>query len=171
MGMNGDELDRILDAALASYSLQEPRAGLSARVMARVRTDSPSSRRPWLLLAIAAAALACLAITTLHWHSNPRPVVVTMTPPVPAVEPAMPAPLPAQPPLPAPAPRTGRKLPQRERFPSPAPLTPEERVLVAFAQRAPQVALRFAQPDKPLEVEEINIRPLQIDGLSTGEMK
>ena len=45
--MNGDEVDRILDEALASYSLQEPRTGLSGRVMARIRSEGAASRRGW----------------------------------------------------------------------------------------------------------------------------
>jgi len=47
----------------------------------------------------------------------------------------------------------------------------EERTLLAFAQIAPEVVKWLQQPEKPLEIEAITIRPLEIDGLSTGENK
>ena len=49
--MNEDFLDTILDEALASYTLQEPRAGLSARIMALVRAEGAAPRRAWLRFA------------------------------------------------------------------------------------------------------------------------
>jgi hypothetical protein len=155
-----DELDQLLDEALACYSLEEPRAGLSARVMARVRAEGSRSRGGWWLLAVATAAVACMAIAlTMRTQSVPvklTPVVVEthaqMHPRVVAASHAPP-----------------RRIARRDRFPSPAPLTREERSLLAFAQLAPEVARQLAEPDKPLEVQPITIQPIEIDGLPTGE--
>ncbi len=168
--MNSDELDRILDDALASYSLREPRAGLPARVMARVRSEGAVSRGWWWCLAVAAAVLACVAIAI-----RPRPA--TLAPPEAAkgVEQVLVEQVPVPPRRDAPRreahARRMRSLPRRESFPSPAPLTPEERALVALVQQAPEAARQLAQPDRPLEIEAINIPPLQMDGLQIGELK
>jgi hypothetical protein len=40
-----------------------------------------------------------------------------------------------------------------------------------FAQQAPEAARQLAQPDKPLEIEAINIQAIQIDSLEIGEIK
>lgn len=165
-----DELDGMLDEALASYAVQEPRAGLAGRVMARVRLDGAVSRRWWLPLAVA-AALASIAIAMVMWRSGTdrRTMAVSKVAPamvqreVPAYQDA--AREESRPGRLTPAP------PKRERFPSPAPLSREERALVAFAQQAPEEALKLARPDKPLEIEAIDIRPLQIDGLEIGEIR
>lgn len=155
-----DELDQLLDEALASYSLEEPRAGLPARVMARISTDRAPSRGGWWLLAVAAAAILCIAIAlsvrTQSVPVRPAPVVVVTHPEI-------------HPPVVVARRKPAKRLPRRDRFPSPAPLTEEERSLMAFAQLAPEVARQLAEPDKPLEVQAITIRPIEIKGLPTGE--
>jgi hypothetical protein len=170
--MSGDELDRILDDALASYSLLEPRAGLPGRVMARVAADGAAPRRVWWWLAPAAAVLAGALIATVFWRSETHPPVVTVVRPPVRTEVETPA---APPPLDVARKvehvRSVRRLPRRESFPSPAPLSAEERALLAFVQHAPGVARQLAEPDKPLEIEAVNIQPLQIAGLEIGEIK
>jgi hypothetical protein len=175
--MNGEELDRILDDALASYSLQEPRAGLSGRVVARVRADGARSRGGWFLIAVPAAALACLVIAMVMWRGKlwlgetlPRPVARGPQPVVMRVEKKS-----------VPVRETQRReSPQRaehpalrrvESFPVSFTLTAEERALVAIARQAPKVARQLAQSDKPLEIEAINIQPVQIDGVQIGEIQ
>jgi hypothetical protein len=66
------------------------------------------------------------------------------------------------------------KFPKQQEFPAPSPLTDEERALLALAARAPDEALSTsidqAQPDiAPIEVKEIDIEPVRIDGLQQGE--
>ena len=74
--MNGDELDKLLDDALASYSRQEPRAGLSGRVMARVQSEGERSPARWFIWAFAAAAVACIVIALAVWRREPQPATV-----------------------------------------------------------------------------------------------
>src|SRR5690349_4292344 len=71
-----DELDRILDTALAAYSASEPRPGLEWRVQNHIRA---SARRIWFprwVLAIPAAA--CIIWAGYIWlhRSRPEPVNV-----------------------------------------------------------------------------------------------
>jgi hypothetical protein len=155
-----DELDQLLDEALASYSLEEPRAGLSARVMARIRTERAPSGGGWWLLAVAAAAIVCIAIAlSVRTQSVPvRPTTVAVV-----THPEI------HPPVVAARRKPAKRLPRRDKFPSPAPLTEEERSLISFAQLAPEVARQLAEPAKPLEVQPITIQPIEIDGLPTGE--
>ena len=154
--MNEDFLNTILDEALASYTLQEPRAGLGARIMALVRAEGAAPRRAWLRFAAAGLALAGLSATVVMWRSEaPAPVRAQNVERVPSV----PVPRTAE------RPRTVQHTPKRDS------LTPEERALLAFAQQAPEAARQLAQPYKPLEIEAINIQPLQIGGLEIGESK
>lgn len=172
-----DELDRILDDALASYSAVEPRAGLAGRVMARVRSDGAVSRNRWLPFAVG-AVLACLAVAVVIWHERADRSRVAVAPVTQAVMSKVEAPPPApervQTRVSAGRVKVARRirsLPQREQFPSPAPLTAEERALVAFARQAPQEALKLVRSGQPLEIKEIEIRPLEIEGLETGESR
>jgi len=182
--MNSEELDKLLDDALASYSCQEPRAGLPGRVMARVQSEGERSPARWFVWAFAAAALACVVVALMMWRrESPAPLVATSVPP--HQEKSVTPPL-VTPPVGAgsvqavrqPAVRRYRvhspapqPLPKRESLPSPDPPSVEERTLLAFAQLAPEAVKWLQQPEKPLEIEAITIRPLEIDGLSTGENK
>jgi hypothetical protein len=42
-------------------------------------------------------------------------------------------------------------------------------MLLALAQQPPEATNWLAHPDKPLEVVPLAIRPLQVDGLDSGE--
>src|ERR1700683_575997 len=85
--MRNDELDSILESALASYSLGEPRAGLPVRVMARVHSENGASRRRWWVLAVAAAALACATVVMVT--QRPRPAEGPVARPAESVAPAV----------------------------------------------------------------------------------
>jgi hypothetical protein len=156
--MKGDEVDRLLDDALASYTLIEPRIGFNARVMARVEAEAKVPRWPWLRWAVGVLALAGLATVVVTWKNMTpasRPVEMSMTKPLPM----------ARVEHPVEVSRVAQRAPRR------AGLTSEERALVEFAHAAPQAAREMALPDKPLEIEAINIPPVQIDGIEIGEMK
>ncbi len=154
--MKGDELDGILDDALASYTLREPRAGLSARILARVRAEDTAPRWSWLRFAAAGLALAGLVVAIeMRQSETPLPIRVQKADPV-AIVPVV---------------RTVKPHRAVQRSPRRESLTREQRALLAFAQQAPSAALELAQPDKPLEIEAINMQPLQIDSLEIGEMK
>jgi hypothetical protein len=78
-----DELDRVLDAALAKYAVAEPRAGLEERVLANLREQQAHvPNRSWWAWGglTAAAALAILVVVVaLSWRSEKsrRPVATS----------------------------------------------------------------------------------------------
>ena len=61
-----NELDTLLDQALASYVDQEPDPALRTRILARAAEAEPSSKRLWLLAPAAACAAAILIALLLH---------------------------------------------------------------------------------------------------------
>ena len=161
----------------ASYSLEEPRYGLSARVLVRVQSDSTGSRKGRRILLMAtAAALACVVIAIAIWRTGARLQPAPRVARVVEEKPRVVAKSPELVPEISSAKRIERRhftrrLPRRNSFPSSEPLSAQERALVAFARQAPAVALQLSQPDKPLELPAIDIEPIEIDGLSTGENK
>jgi len=88
---NQDELERLLDVALARYTA-EPRAGLEERVLANLRAETQrgSQRAWWGWSALALVAAALVIATALSWkldrpmHSPTRVAVTT----APTMEPA-----------------------------------------------------------------------------------
>ena len=71
-GSRGNELDRVLDAALAKYAAVEPRTGLEERVLANLRSvKATGAHGVWWRWSLAAAAAAVLLIAiTLVWRSR-----------------------------------------------------------------------------------------------------
>ncbi len=167
MNNSRDELDRLIDGALASYSTAEPLAGLEARVLNRVHVTQPRRRLLAWALAFAVAAsvvVSGIVVRTERHVVVPKPMTAKVTP-----APAPPAPM-------KPVARVRRVarsrhpgvLPKLEQFPSPAPLTAQERALVALARQDPEELGKFAemerQSEAPLEIQPIQIAPLQQDG-------
>jgi hypothetical protein len=163
-----DALDRALDKALAQYSSEEPLAGLEQRVLHRVRAEGARPRfgfGRWVL-AVGVAVAAGMLATAVLWK---RPVPLGAV----AGQARRPVPLAAQKRA-APAgfrKRAGQArrpvpLPRRSEFPTPAPVTSEERALLAFVTRAPDVAREAfidlqRRSTEPIQVEEIRIEPLR----------
>jgi hypothetical protein len=172
-----NELDTLLDQALANYVDQEPDPALRTRILARAAEAEPSPRRLWLLAPAAACAAAILIVLLLHpLARSPRPV--------PAAEPAIasgsqsPAAVPATPRLMV-RPRavlTSRRTRRSERpaiarskfFPTPSPVTAEETILLRFAQQHPEQAREVLSPPPsgPLQIDPVIIAPIQIADLS-----
>jgi len=169
-----DKLDRLIDGALAGYSDAEPLAGLEERVLNRARVTQARRRRlvGWGLgLAVAASVVVVVVIWT-----EPRPIAKKA--PMDAIAELGPQIAPREAPV---TPRRVEKvsrvkrlvrqkpLPKLEQFPAPSPLTAEERALVAFVQRDPNEAERIfsdlqKRTDDPIEIQPIQIEPLQDDG-------
>jgi hypothetical protein len=74
-----DEIDRVLDAALAKYAGAEPRAGLENRILANLtleRSQVPDHTW-WRWGAVAAAAAVVVVAVTIAWRPGrpPHPIV------------------------------------------------------------------------------------------------
>jgi len=70
-----DELDRIIDGALAAYSTAEPPAGLEERVLSRIRAAETLRRRAIaraLTLAAVAAAVLVVIVTSTPRAAAPK---------------------------------------------------------------------------------------------------
>lgn len=165
-----DELDDLIDGVLPGYSSADPLEGLEARVLHRVQAAGATRRSPWLYrLGFAIPALAALMFAgialRMGWHPQSRATNVTqeaavsvpasLAPAIQVVEPKHSA--------------TARSLPKEEQFPAPTPITDEERALVAWVGRAPMEAEEaFAglrkRSAEPIEIQPIQIPPLQSDG-------
>jgi hypothetical protein len=164
-----DDLERILDEALASYPGTEPLAGMEGRILERIRLAEVARRKApaWhLLLTYALAVLAFVGlVTVLMRRDAPRPSTLTAK-----VSPAPGAPIRA----PSLEERPARMSPVRRRrttaavkqrvFPTPAPLTQEEHLLQRLARTNPDEAAQafdsLRQNAKPIEVSPIVIAPL-----------
>jgi hypothetical protein len=172
-----DELDEIIDGALAGYSSADPMEGLEDRVLRRVHAAGAARRGPWRLrlwFALPALAALLLAGITLRIEWKPQSRTTKPTPTVAGFKPpSLPPPRPQL--RPAPPLRVAkphhriRTLPKQEYFPAPAPITNEERALVAWVGRAPIEAQQaFAdlqkRSDEPVDIQPIQIPPLRTDG-------
>ena len=153
--MRNDELDQVLDGALAGYSSAEPLAGLEDRVLNRVHAERAAPRVGRWVWAAGVAVLAGMIATAVLWVGQasrpvPQQILTRAAPPVltRAASPVL------------------RKRHRQAR--RPVLLTREERALVALVTRAPDQA-REALLDlqrrstEPIQVEEIKIEPLRSD--------
>jgi hypothetical protein len=167
-----DELDKLIDNALATYSAAEPLAGLDQRVLNRVRERR--TRWPWLL-AIPAVAAAILVAVQIR-KADPVPVatfkleaVHTPASRTPPPEPSRDLSLDRKGVVGPHGHRVVSKsapAPKRRLFPTLSPLTEQERLLVQLAQSYPQELL-IRSADR-IEIKPIEIAPLQIDGTQDG---
>jgi hypothetical protein len=166
-----DELDRLLDSALAKYSTVEPRSGLEERVLANLqaeRKNDPSRVRwQWGLAAVLAAVV--VAALSFSWRlettKDPsvagHPAVRDSSSRIPERQMARhdlntetpqrfelahrktPHPI-------APIPVAGPKLDQ---FPSPQPLSEQELALAKYASAFPEEAILIATAQEEFEKE------------------
>jgi hypothetical protein len=195
-----EDLDQLLDAALESYATPaeaEDSHTLAIGVIASVR-HAESQRRQWRWgFAVGLPALAALLIAAVLFTGSPHtptapvarksPAVVTLPD---AINPAV-ARIPVLPQVSlhkelrkevarlTRTPQTvpvQRNLPKLEQFPSPQPLSPQEALLEKFARSsapAEKAAIVKAQqaPTQPLEIAEIQIKPLSSDTDTETENK
>lgn len=159
-----NELDRVLDAALAKYAAVEPRVGLEERVLASLRAEQAwVPERAWWRW-IAAGALAAVVVVALALAGRSgRPHA-----PVIANQPTVVAPSVQQPGTQATS-NSGaiRKAPIRrsrprveiaanpklDQFPSPRPLSEQEQLLVRYVHEFPEEAVLIAKAQAESEKE------------------
>ena len=193
-----DDLDRLLDSALATYA--EPRGGLEKRALARVMTRvdeehsvGPAPRRRWLVWAVAISLTACIALyVSISVVRQPHANKVQ---PAPKHEQASLPPLQTAPQktLHAVGPSKARAAaeviqhpnttaataaapkPKLDVFPAPQPLSAQEQALIALAKQSPELRrealARAQQDDTPLRISEIQIPPIlpPDEGKNQGE--
>jgi hypothetical protein len=176
---NRDELDILLDAALATYTGPEPSPSLTPRILAAARDLDHRPSADWLSWAIPALA-ATLLMTVLLTHRSATPPETSpptadlSAPHAPASAERMPdtagnrtAAAEATPRLGSTPTRVARSvrttapiqppLPRQDVFPTPTPLSPEEQALAAAVNRSPErIAKQIAQsaapsPEQPIE--------------------
>jgi hypothetical protein len=182
-----DQLDLLIDAALATYS--EPRAGLEDRVLQALAAErqpgaampqSISLRRRWLPWAIALPVAACALLALLIQLREPHREAQARIPssPLPSHDSSRltaiaaaktPAPIShrARPSASRTAPELQvATLPKLDVFPTPQPMTPQEKALFESTTRASKsqlMALVTAQhhPEGPLTIAAIKIPPIE----------
>ena len=166
-----EELDKLIDAALAGYSSTEPIDGLEARILRRVETARPARWRGWEFqfalagCAVAALLLCIFAVRMLQPGAAPAPHA---SPAFAGLRET--ATLPSRPQAPpAKAVSATRRhrvppkgLPKNEQFPAPAPLTLEERALLAWARSAPAQAQETLAALQTGAEDRVAIAPIQI---------
>ncbi len=159
-------IDEWIDNALSTYTAAEPLTGLEQRVINRLHKARDSERRRRIGIvswALAISVLASLIIAVTSLRTTPQ--MSQLTPSTIALAPPL-----AAPSRKAPS-RTRRRsaVPKRFPQPNPEPITSQERDLLALATRQPAVALHALaglqkKSDEPIEIQEIQIEPLQSDG-------
>jgi len=166
---DAQQVEHLLDEAIASYSAVEPLAGLEQRILAKTRT-AKGPRRNWLPSAAIIGALAGAAV--LAWlfvpvkHEAPAKIATTtLSKPIVALQP----PQAVQRLKPKHRRPRAESLPKLAVFPTPLPLTPEERRLTAMVARDPEGAIKAfeslqARADEPIRIAPIEIPPLQTGG-------
>lgn len=156
---NQDDLDRVLDAALAKYAA-EPRAGLEERVLANLRAEAARGtvRAWWQWSVLAALAAVAVIAVALSWRTGSHPttpVAVTR----PTTQSRQVAGSGEQSGVRLPAERGTRKTPKHhaeavvmvaappklDQFPSPQPLSEQEKLLRAFVAENPERAVLIAR--------------------------
>lgn len=182
--MKSDELDQVLDGALARYSSEDPLAGMEQRVLNRVRAESAAAhsgrwRFPRWASAVGVAVAGGILAVAVWW---PRPV------PRPFPRIAGKASWPVRQQIQATAtPARFRKksrparrpvpLPKRAEFPTPAPASDGELALLAWVARAPDQAREALlglerRSTEPIQVAEIRIEPIiKIESLGSDDAK
>ena len=147
-----DDLDRMLDVALATNASVEARPGLEERVLANLRATPLAPARTWWKWELAAAALAIL-ILVFAWRSTRQPQSIAHHLPEPST--------PKEVKL---APHTNNALkavhgrmrraprtlprpvgPKLDQFPSPHPLSEQEQILAMYISQDPEHAALIAE--------------------------
>ena len=150
-----DDLDRVLNSALAVYATVEARAGLEERVLARFRAEQSVERRIWWSWGFAAAILVLL-IVVVAWHSSgeTRARIAKQI-----ARPAVVKPVESgnvrRPDIRIASPIRGVKTakhqarrpvnPKLDQFPSPHPLSEQEQILAMYISQDPERAALIAE--------------------------
>ena len=167
---SSDDLDCMLDAALAKYAAVEPRTGLEERILANLHAEQAKSpNRAWSQWSFAAAAVIVLIMAGVFiwkWSRPSNPPVVNRGPAVSQPQPQKPGQQqqatvnsPAQEARPRSMMRHSPELnavapvPKLDQFPSPQPLSAEEIALAQYVGNFPKEARLIAEAQEQFELE------------------
>lgn len=149
-----DDLDRVLDSALAVCATVEARAGLEERVLAHLRAEESVEHRTWWSWGFAAAILVLLIVVVV-WHSNLEtraPITKQIARPA-VVKPVESGNV-QRPDIRIASPIRGGKTakhqarpvnPKLDQFPSPHPLSEQEQILAMYINQNPERAALIAE--------------------------
>jgi hypothetical protein len=184
----GDDLDRLLDAALAKYAQVEPRAALENRVLATLHVEgSRVPQRAWWRWSVAGAvAVVVVVVVVLAWRSGKfhgREIAIRPSVSVPALS-ATGVELPVSgvgpeggkndghPPAPglpkhvmhrAHTTAVASANPKLDQFPSPQPLSEQEELLENYVAKFPERAVLLARARLEAlqrdQLDEMNVFP------------
>jgi hypothetical protein len=188
-----DELDILLDAALASYANPEPSPNLTARILAGTREIDRQPLIRWLVWAVPALAALLLVVLLIEHHvlsshtGSPPTARLSAAPDVVHSSPHAPV-------FSTPGPTTGTNraamgssssqpvkptgvqiskpepLPRLDVFPTPTPLSPEEQALIDLVNRNPgqvaQSAARNLEQMQEQMVEPLDVAAIHIPPLN-----
>jgi|HubBroStandDraft_6_1064221.scaffolds.fasta_scaffold69890_3 hypothetical protein len=143
-------IDQWIDDALVGYSAAEPLAGIEERVLNRIRRRSRIARWAWATPALASLLLAAvIAVRTTPGEQQSLNLSPPSAAPAPTFIPMRPV--------------------KRFKIAASKSLTREERALLAFVRRDPAAAVEAfdelqKKSSEPLEIQSIEVQPLQSDG-------
>jgi hypothetical protein len=171
-----DDLDRLIDGALASYADPGPDSGLERRLLARIKTTSLQRRRRLIwaagLPALATAGLMLLVVANTSRHTRlgsqqeiGSQIESSRTSRSGTLNPLFPR---ATVRSSSHARRSARSTapiatipPKRDTFPSPTPLSNEERALVTLVAQTPAAQRQdlavWLQPAEPIHIAAVSI--------------
>ncbi len=181
-------VDELLDSALARYAQVEPRPGLEARLLARLRSEPEPAAFGWRWLPMAAAAAVVVAAVLYFAGSResrppevavqPQPAVApTVTPPPVMPKPSAPVanravakqPSAAGASLRAAGARVSISL-RRQEFFQPTPVSEQEAALMRFVRQAPaEDLLALARQSRAEPIPDLRVDALDIPPLVVGE--
>jgi len=169
-GSQNNDLDRLLDAALAKYAAVEPRPGLDERVLARIRAErKPAVHQAWWRWGLAGALAAVVIVAAaLAWrsHTPQKPVIANhpaVTQPMPRREPQIAKSGMETTPVRVPSVRKRARLPnlptvaanpKLDQFPSRRPLTEQEKMALDYVRAYPEEAGLVARVQTNLARQE-----------------
>jgi hypothetical protein len=190
---SADDLDRVLDAALARYASVEPRSGLEQRVMANLSTAARHTQTlGWWRWGAAAVLAIVLVVAGLAWKSSrtSHPAIANHAPgtgvskdasqgssaningAVPAVShPGVKRVIRRQKRFPESANTLTASAPKRQQFPSPQPLSEQEQLLASYVERFPEHAVLIARAQAELEQRDHEEEMREMNGTANQDPK